>query len=109
MMRSDGSLDFFSGRDSNIAEAGYFDQVEALSQEMINARFKDLFEQAYVDGTAVKIATMYHCSPRGTIDAVLDAPSIIIDDDSAMRAANMVYYVLWSVSAPSTGELVQVS
>lgn len=68
---------------------GHWDQVIAMSQTMINQGFANLFK------VHPELSTIYDTDPDiGTIDAILDAPTVLIPTGDNGMASNRVYFQL---------------
>lgn len=83
--RYDVTLDTGSSSDKD-AHLNHYDQVIAMSQGIINASFRDMFE------TKSKPPEMVLNHSRGNIDAILGAPSIMINGKT--KNSTEIYYVL---------------
>jgi hypothetical protein len=73
--------------------SGYYDQIVGMSQGIINKSFKTMFDQ--VKGIA-KIGI--DARDKGSLDCVLDAPSILIIGNTSSTAE--IYYQLKYESTP---------
>ena len=89
LSRYDISLNTGTGTDRD-AEEAYFDQITAMSQGIINSSFRELFDSMPEE------PNMVHNGECGNVDAILDAPSIMINGASAV--AQEIFYILRSVS-----------
>jgi hypothetical protein len=83
--RYDVTLDTGSNSDED-AYLNHYDQVIAMSQGIINASFRDMFE------AKTKPPEMVLNHLRGNIDAILDAPSIMINGKT--KNTTEIYYTL---------------
>jgi hypothetical protein len=90
--RYDITLDTGSSTDVD-AKNNHYDQVLAMSQGIINASFEELFR------SIPDTAEMYHEDRRtGRLDAVLDAPRIMINGSST-NATEVFYQLRYGSSA----------